>query len=173
MVAADDHAHVQRDVEQGDEPEPPLGDIVYDDTDLPALTPLACRLPAGVSYEEARPLWGDIDLDAITHNLALIRERAGRPVRVLAAIKANAYGHGVEAVALHLQSAGVDGLATANLDDALAARRAGVSIRILMYGSALPGGLEVLVEHDLTPSIWTHEALTGGRALAAGLEADA
>jgi alanine racemase len=112
-----------------------------------------------VSYEEARPLWADIDLDAITHNLALIRERAGRPVRILAAIKANAYGHGVEAVALHLQSAGVDGLGTANLEDALLVRRAGVSIPILMYGSALPGGLEVLVEHDLTPSIWTLDAL--------------
>jgi alanine racemase len=120
-----------------------------------------------VSYEEARPLWADIDLDAITHNLALIRERAGRPVRILAAIKANAYGHGVEAVALHLQSAGVEGLATANLADALVARRAGVSIPILMYGSALPGGLEVLVEHDLTPSIWTFDALKAVSRLAA------
>jgi alanine racemase len=120
-----------------------------------------------VSYEEARPLWADIDLDAITHNLALIRERAGRPVRILAAIKANAYGHGVEAVALHLQSAGVEGLATANLADALVVRRAGVSIPILMYGSALPGGLEVLVEHDLTPSIWTFDALKAVSRLAA------
>jgi alanine racemase len=120
-----------------------------------------------VSYQEARPLWAEIDLDAITHNLALIRERAGRSVRVLAAIKANAYGHGVEVVARHLQSAGVDGLATANLDDALLARRAGVSIPILIYGSALPGGLEVLVEHDLTPSIWTLDALTVLSQLAA------
>lgn len=120
-----------------------------------------------MSYEEARPLWAEVDLDAITHNLALIRERAGRPVRILAAIKANAYGHGVEAVALHLQSAGVEGLATANLADALVARRAGVSIPILMYGSALPGGLEVLVEHDLTPSIWTLDALKAVSRLAA------
>ena len=119
------------------------------------------------AYAEARPLWADIDLDAITHNLALVRERAGRPVRILAAIKANAYGHGVEAVALHLQSAGVDGLATANLDDALMARRAGVSIPILIYGSALPGGLELLLAHDLTPSIWTQDALDAVSRLAA------
>jgi alanine racemase len=118
------------------------------------------------AYAEARPLWADVDLDAITHNLALIRERAGRPVKILAAIKANAYGHGVEAVALHLQSAGVDGLATANLDDALSARRAGVSLPILMYGSALPGGLEVLIANDLTPSVWTREALAAVSALA-------
>jgi len=114
-------------------------------------------------YADARPLWADVDLGAISHNLALLRERAGRPVRVLAPIKANAYGHGVEAIAPHLQSLGVDGLATANLDDALAARRAGVTIPVLMYGSALPDGLELLVEHDLPPSAWTQEAL---RALA-------
>ena len=119
------------------------------------------------AYAEARPLWADVDLDAITHNLALVRERAGRPVRILAAIKANAYGHGVETVALHLQSASVDGLATANLDDALMARRAGVSIPILIYGSALPGGLELLLAHDLTPSIWTQDALDAVSRLAA------
>jgi alanine racemase len=133
------------------------------------------------AYAEARPLWADVDLGAITHNLALIRERAGRPARILAAIKANAYGHGVEAVALHLQSAGVDGLGTANLDDALAARRSGVSLPILMYGSALPGGLEVLVANDLTPSVWSQEALLAvsrlagetGRAIAVHVKVDA
>jgi alanine racemase len=123
--------------------------------------------PRDESYEQARPLWADIDLDAITHNLALLRERAARPVRILAAIKANAYGHGVEAVALHLQSAGVDGLATANLEDALLVRRAGVTIPIVMYGSALPGGLDLLVANDLTPSIWTPDALAAITRLAA------
>ncbi len=117
-------------------------------------------------YAEARPLWADIDLDAITHNLGLIRARAGRHVRILAPIKANAYGHGVAAIALHLQSLGVDGLATANLDDALAARRAGVSLPILMYGSALPGGLGLLLENGLTPSVWAQEAVGALAALA-------
>jgi alanine racemase len=123
--------------------------------------------PLDEGFEQARPIWADIDLDAITHNLALLRERAGRPVRIIAAIKANAYGHGVEAVALHLQAAGVDGLATANLEDALLVRRAGVTIPIVMYGSALPGGLELLVANDLTPSVWTADALAAITRLAA------
>jgi alanine racemase len=138
-------------------------------------------IPTDEAYAEARPIWADVDLDAITHNLALLRERAGRPVRVLAAIKANAYGHGVEAVARHLQSIGVDGLATANLDDALAARRAGVTRPILMYGSALPGGLEVLLANGLTPSVWSREALLEvsrlagelGRTIAVHVKVDA
>ena len=110
-------------------------------------------------HAAARPLWAEVDLDAITHNLALVRERAGRPVRILAPVKANAYGHGVAPVALHLQALGVDGLATANLDDAIAARRAGVTVPILLYASALPEGLGLLLEHGLTPSVWTHDAI--------------
>jgi alanine racemase len=137
--------------------------------------------PRDEAYAEARPLWAEVDLDAITHNLALIRARAGRPVRVLAAIKANAYGHGVVAAAQHLQSAGVDGLATANLEDALLARRAGVSIPILMYGSTLPRGYALLVANDLTPSIWTADALAAitriaaetGRTIAVHVKVDA
>src|SRR4029077_7754966 len=127
--------------------------------------PARPRLPARVTgirsdaYTDARPLWADIDLGAITHNLALVRERAGRPVRVIAAVKANAYGHGIVEVALQLESAGADGVATANLDDALAVRRSGFSLPILMYGSALPGGLQVLVANDLTPSVWSRDAL--------------
>jgi alanine racemase len=119
------------------------------------------------TYAAARPLWAEVDLDAITHNVELIRERAGRPVRILAPIKANAYGHGVAPVALHLQSLGVDGLATANLDDAIAARRAGVTVPILLYGSALPAGLGPLLDHRLTPSVWSSDALDAVVALAA------
>jgi alanine racemase len=122
------------------------------------------------AYADARPLWADIDLGAITHNLALVRERAGRPVRVIAALKANAYGHGVVEVALQLESAGADGVATANLDDALAVRRSGFSLPILMYGSALPGGLEVLVSNGLTPSVWSRDALAAISRLAAELD---
>ena len=82
--------------------------------------------PADAAYARARPLWAEVDLGAVTHNLALLRERAGRPVRVLAAVKADAYGHGVVPVGRHLAAAGVDGLATANLDDAIRLRHAGL-----------------------------------------------
>ncbi len=118
-------------------------------------------------YTEARPVWGEIDLGAITHNLARLRERAGRPVKVLAPVKAGGYGHGVVPVGLHLERLGVDGLATANLDDALALRDAGATLPILMYGSQLPEGVGVLLEHGLTPTVYSAE---GVRALAAAAE---
>ncbi len=112
-----------------------------------------------MSHRDARPVWGEIDLAAITHNVSLLRERAGRPVRILAPVKANAYGHGMAAVSLHLQKLGVEGLATANFDDAIAARRAGVTIPILLYGAQLPSGHADVLDHGLTPSVYDRESL--------------
>lgn len=130
---------------------------------LPATSaqPVATSLP----HANARPLWGEIDLGAITHNVALLRARAGRPVKIIAPVKANAYGHGVEAVSLHLQALGVEGLATANFEDAIAARRAGVTIPILMYGSQLPSGHGLLLRHKLTPSVYSRPSLEALAAL--------
>jgi alanine racemase len=112
-----------------------------------------------VSHRDARPIWGEIDLAAITHNVGLLRECARRPVKILAPVKANAYGHGMAAVSLHLQNLGVEGLATANFDDAVAARRAGVTIPILLYGAQLPSGHADVLDHGLTPSVYDHESL--------------
>lgn len=112
-----------------------------------------------MSHRDARPIWGEIDLAAITHNVGLLRECARRPVKILAPVKANAYGHGMAAVSLHLQNLGVEGLATANFDDAVAARRAGVTIPILLYGAQLPSGHADVLDHGLTPSVYDHESL--------------
>ena len=119
-------------------------------------------------YAPARPVWGEIDLGAITHNLELLRARAGRPVKVLAPVKAGGYGHGVVPVGRHLESLGVDGLATANLDDALALRDAGVQLPILLYGSQLPEGFGMLLDHRLTPSVYSSAGVQALAAAAAG-----
>ncbi len=108
---------------------------------------------------DARPLWGDVDLGAIAHNLTLVRARAGRPVRVIVPVKADAYGHGAEAVGRHLERLGVDGLATANVAEAVALRGAGVELPIVMYGSHLPAGAGYLLAHGLTPTIYGRPAL--------------
>ena len=64
-----------------------------------------------------------VDTDALRHNLGLARARAPRS-RVMAVIKANGYGHGIETVARAL--GGADGLAVARRDEALALRAAGM-----------------------------------------------
>ena len=122
-----------------------------------------------VGHTHARPVWAEIDLGAITHNVELIRETAGRTVKLLVPVKANAYGHGMVEVSRHLEQLGVDGLATANVDDAVAARRAGVTLPILLYGAQLPTGNAFLLEYGLTPSVYDYVGL---RAIAAAGSTD-
>ena len=132
-------------------------------------------------HAAARPTWATVDLGAISHNIALIRARAGRPVKLLVPVKANAYGHGAAVVGRHLESLGVDGLATANVDDAVAIRRAGAVLPIVLYGAQLPAGTEYLVRHDLTPTVYSADnlaaisgsATTHGRTINVHLKVDA
>lgn len=94
-----------------------------------------------------------IDTDALQHNLDVVRARAGT-ARVMAVIKANAYGHGLLAAALALQSA--DALAVARLEEGVALRHGGVTRPIvLLEGVFSHGQLEEatrerldLVVHD-------------------------
>lgn len=118
--------------------------------------------------EAARPIWAEIDLSAITHNLAVVRSRLAPETKVLATVKADAYGHGMVPVARHLQSLGVDGFATANVADAIAARAAGVTLPILIYGTQLPDGNAPLLDHGLTPTVYSMAAVAALRDLAAG-----
>jgi alanine racemase len=64
-----------------------------------------------------------IDLDALRHNLNVVRQRAPNS-RIMAVIKANAYGHGLIAVAQALE--GADAFAVARVDEGLALRKAGI-----------------------------------------------
>ena len=82
----------------------------------------------GVEDLEAalRPAWVDVDLAALEHNLARIRERLGPSgARVMAVVKADAYGHGAAGVSRALEEAGVDWLGVALLEEGAELRRAG------------------------------------------------
>jgi alanine racemase len=70
-----------------------------------------------------------IDSHALRHNLSVIRARAAG-ARVIAVVKANAYGHGLVSTSLALGDA--DGLAVARLEEALALRAAGIGARIVL-----------------------------------------
>lgn len=74
-----------------------------------------------------------IDRDGLRHNLALAQQQAPH-AHVMAVIKANGYGHGVERVAAALEQA--HGFAVARCDEALNLRRLGVSKPILVMGGA-------------------------------------
>jgi alanine racemase len=77
-----------------------------------------------------------VDLAAIRHNLGRVRAYAPQS-RVMAAIKADAYGHGAVAVAGSLQQAGVDALAVACLEEALVLREAGFKLPVVLLEGVL------------------------------------
>lgn len=106
---------------------------------------------------DTRPNTMHIDLGAIDHNLALVRNLARQGTAVIASVKANAYGHGIVPVARRLSAAGVEVLATGSFADALAMRDAGIETPILMMGSALPSAVPELLRHGVMPTIHCQE----------------
>lgn len=95
----------------------------------------------------SRPLKACINLQALTHNLAQVRQLVPQS-KVWAVIKANGYGHGVERVAHQLTAA--DGFAVASIDEAMILRQKGFIHRILLLeGVFHVDELRVVDQHNL------------------------
>ena len=106
-----------------------------------------------------RPSWIEIDLRAIGRNYRELQRIAGPRRRVIASIKANAYGHGVLDVARALERLNVFAFWTGHVPEALALRAAGIRARIIMFGGYLPEAIPELLRHGLTPTIYDREGL--------------
>jgi len=112
--------------------------------------------------------WAEIDLSAIRHNVQAIKNRLNG-AGVMAVVKANAYGHGAEAVARAALSAGAEWLAVNRVGEGLALRQAGFSARILVLGHCLPAHAADVVRCGLTPTVTTLETATALQTEAARL----
>lgn len=82
-------------------------------------------------------VWAEIDLDALTHNLGVIRRRAGAGVRIMLVVKADAYGHGAVAIAHHAVRCGVAALGVGSSAEALELRHSGIRLPILVLGTII------------------------------------
>lgn len=107
-------------------------------------------LPTGASTV-GLSAWADIDLSAISDNVAELSRRAG-DAEVMAVIKGDAYGHGLVPVAGAALAGGATHLAVAQLTEALAARAAGVTAPILTWLFAPGADLAAAIHADLTLS---------------------
>jgi alanine racemase len=112
-----------------------------------------------------------VDLNALQHNYRAIEAYlagltpAGRhPPRVVAVVKANAYGHGARHVARALEAAGARTLACADIEEGIVLREAAARAEILVFGALSVSDLAGLFDHGLTPTCSTPAA---GRALQA------
>jgi alanine racemase len=99
--------------------------------------------------------WAEIDQSALRHNAAVVREKIGPAVELLAVIKANGYGHGMVGVAKAL-AADAQLFGVANLEEATTLRGE-VSQPIIILGPALAAERPAVVAGGFIPSISTFE----------------
>jgi alanine racemase len=99
-----------------------------------------------------RPTWAEISLSKLRRNCARVRGLAGAR-KLMAVVKADAYGHGAVPVAKCLASCGVDWFGVATVEEALELREAGITQPILLLGGLYMSDPAHLVEYRLTPSV--------------------
>jgi alanine racemase len=107
----------------------------------------------------SRPTWAEIDLDALAHNLQVIRKEIGPQVKVLAAVKANAYGHGAIECARRLEQEGVDWFGVALPEEGIELREAAISKPILCLAGFWEGQQSACLQYDLTPVVYRVETV--------------
>ena len=127
--------------------------------------------------QPGRRCWAEIDLTALRHNVAAARAQLAEGVKVMAVVKANAYGHGLGAIAKALAGQ-ADMFGVANVKEAEELRAHVPSAPVFILGPALPDERQRIVDARFVPSISTvkearaYAALAGATPLAAHLIVD-
>ena len=99
-----------------------------------------------------RPTWAEIDCAAMRRNFARLRRLAGRR-KVMAVVKADAYGHGARVTARLLEECGADWFGVATVEEAVELRSAGIHKPILLLGGLYMSDPAALIEYKLTPGV--------------------
>lgn len=100
----------------------------------------------------------EINLDALTHNYHYLRSKLNEHTKLLAVVKAYAYGGEPTSIAQHLEGLGVDYFAVAYAQEGAILRDAGITTPILVL-HPLPDNFDLLVERCLEPSLYSQNML--------------
>ena len=101
-----------------------------------------------------RPTWVEIDLDALAANFHIVKDRVGPDVKVMAVVKANAYGHGAVACARRLEAEGADWFGVALPEEGIELRAAGVVKPILCLAGFWEGQASACLQRQLVPVVY-------------------
>ncbi len=101
--------------------------------------------------------WAEIDLSAIEQNYQAIRGTLRDGCRMMAVVKADAYGHGDARVAQLLQEKGAEWFGVSNLEEAVRLRDAGIVRPILILSYTPPEEAAKLAEYDITQTVISEE----------------
>jgi alanine racemase len=101
-----------------------------------------------------RPTWAAIDLNALAANFHQVQKHVGPTVKIMAVVKANAYGHGAVACARGLANEGADWFGVALPEEGIELRAAGITQPILCLGGFWAGQAAACIKHRLTPVVY-------------------
>lgn len=108
-----------------------------------------------------RPVYLEVDLDAINHNTGILRQLMNKDARMIAVVKTGAYSHGSVYVSHHLKSIGVERLAVATVNEAMHLRKYDVFGPIHVFGNVQAWEMASCVKYNLIPSVSSAEAIQG------------
>ncbi len=109
------------------------------------------------SLKTKRPTRAEINLDNLAFNFHSVKEFVGSEVKYMAVVKADAYGHGALECSKRFEAEGVDWFGVALPEEGIELRKAGIRKRILCLGSFWDGQETPLLNHNITPVIFTLE----------------
>ena len=101
--------------------------------------------------------WAEINLDHLAYNVKEIRKHLPESTRIMAVVKANAYGHGDRYIAKEIENLGVQDFGVSNLEEALFLRKVGIQGHILILGVTPASAAKKLSEHSITQTIYSLE----------------
>ena len=106
---------------------------------------------------DIRPTWAEIDVGAFERNVEAIAAR--QPARLIALLKADAYGHGAVELARRCRPDRVAMIGVALLEEALDLRRAGITLPILVLGALSEAQVRTALDEDITMGVPGPESL--------------
>lgn len=112
---------------------------------------------AKIAPQDRRWSWVEIDLAAIRHNAAAVKRLIGPQCRLMAVVKADAYGHGAVQVAKAAINAGAEYLAVATVNEGIQLREALINAPILLLAEPPAEAIELLLGYKIMPSIYSTE----------------
>lgn len=104
-----------------------------------------------------RSVWAEVNLGAIKHNLKEVRRVIPNTTKIMAIVKANAYGHGSVPVAIKAIESEVDYLGVALLDEAVELRKNGILSPILILGYTPKEDYPIVLRNEITQTIYSYE----------------
>lgn len=97
--------------------------------------------------------WVEVSLSALKHNVAQVRGLVGPAVKIMAVVKADAYGHGAVGASQAFVEAGAECLGVTTLEEGLELRRAGIISPILVFSPLLPDQFAAALMENLEQTL--------------------